>query len=126
MGADFPWTRYTEAMKRHDNTKNLDIDVRFLLANERTLLAWTRTGLALIAAGVALAFVVADSWYGAFAGIGAIVFGGLLAVIGYVRYDAADKAIRRGDLPPTAHGGMFVVACVVGFALVLTVAKLFS
>ena len=30
-------------------------DYRFTLANERTLLAWLRTGLALVAGGVAVA-----------------------------------------------------------------------
>lgn len=35
-------------------------DPRFTLANERTFLAWTRTALALIAAGVSLAAFVED------------------------------------------------------------------
>ena len=30
----------------------MDVDARFLLANERTLLAWVRTSLTLLAAGV--------------------------------------------------------------------------
>ncbi len=100
----------------------LDIDIRFLLANERTLLAWVRTGLTLIAGGVALAFISNDST-GAVAGIGAIAFGGLLALIGYVRYRVADAAIRAGKLPATGFGGMLVVAGVVIFAVVLVIVK---
>ena len=59
---------------KHD----LDIDIRFLLANERTLLAWIRTALTLIAGGVAVAFISTDSKYGTIAGMGAVAFGGLL------------------------------------------------
>src|SRR3954467_12377700 len=35
-------------------------DYRFVLANERTLLAWLRTGLALVAGGVAVATYAPD------------------------------------------------------------------
>lgn len=101
----------------------LDVDVRFLLANERTLLAWVRTGLTLIAGGVAVAFISTDSGYGAIAGVGAIGFGGLLALIGYIRYNVADAAIRSGKLPPQGVGSIIVVAGVVIFAIFLVIAR---
>jgi len=107
-------------MFRKSKPKNeLDIDVRFVLANERTLLAWIRTGLTLIAGGVAVAFIATDSNYGTLAGLGAIAFGGLLSAIGYTRYRAADSAIREGVLPSTGVGGLLVVVGVIVFAVVL-------
>jgi putative membrane protein len=101
----------------------LDIDIRFILANERTLLAWIRTALTLIAGGVAVAFIYTDSRYGTLAGMGAVAFGGLLALIGYMRYQATDAAIRVGKLPATGVGAMLVVAGVVVFASMLLVVK---
>ena len=105
---------------------NLDVDVRFLLANERTLLAWVRTGLTLIAGGVAVAFVATDSKYGTTAGLGAIIFGGLLSLVGYIRYKDADRAIRAGTLPAEGIGEIFVVAGVVIFAIALVILKEFK
>ncbi|MGK2896336.1 MAG: YidH family protein [Candidatus Saccharimonadales bacterium] len=102
---------------------NRDIDIRFLLANERTLLAWIRTALTLIAAGVAVAFISTESRYGTIAGMGAVGFGGILALIGYVRYRAADAAIRIGKLPAIGISGLFVAIGVVIFAAVLIITK---
>ncbi len=111
-------------MFKWEKPKNdLDIDIRFLLANERTLLAWIRTGLTLIAGGVAVAFIATDPGYGAVAGIGAIAFGGALAIIGYIRYQVADVAIRTGKLPPRGVGSLFVVLGVIAFAVALILAK---
>ena len=111
-------------MFRFRKPKNgLDIDVRFLLANERTLLAWVRTGLTLIAGGVAVAFIVPEPGYGAVAGLGAIAFGGLLAIIGYVRYQVADVAIRKGTLPPSGVGSIVVVLGVIAFAVALILVR---
>ena len=109
--------------KSKRSRQDLDIDIRFLLANERTLLAWVRTGLTLIARGVALAFIATDAGYGTVAGIGAIAFGGALALIGYIRYQVADAAIRSGNLPQTGISGILVVAGVVLFAVALVIAK---
>jgi putative membrane protein len=71
-------------------------DVRFTLANERTLLAYQRTAIGLIGAAVAVAHFLEDD-------VLALVFAGLLlltgaatAIGGYQRYRAADKAIREG------------------------------
>jgi putative membrane protein len=101
----------------------LDIDIRFLLANERTLLAWVRTALTLIAGGVAVAFIATDSRYGTVAGMGAVMFGGALAVIGYIRYQIADAAIRAGKLPATGLSGLFVVVGVVLFSATLVLLR---
>lgn len=109
--------------KQTKPANELDVDIRFLLANERTLLAWVRTGLTLIAGGVAVAFISADSKYGTIAGLGAIAFGGLLSLIGYARYRVADAAIRAGKLPATGVGGLLVVVGVVLFATVLLLAR---
>lgn len=85
--------------KQH-KPERLDPDVRFLLANERTLLAWIRTAIAVIAGGVALTQFGSDSTIRMVTGVSAIVLGISLASFGYIRFRDADKAIRRGELPP--------------------------
>ena len=97
----------------------LDPDVRFLLANERTLLAWIRTGLALQAGGFALAHFSDGGAGSEVAGILAILFGGFMALIGYSRFRAADKAIRSGNLPRQGVGPTLEVGIVILTALVL-------
>lgn len=78
------------------------------LAAERTYLAYLRTGLALTAAGVAVA--------GAFPQAGALLLrrviglvlvlaGAAVAYAGRRRFQAVDRAMRRGEpLPPTGFG----------------------
>lgn len=76
-------------------------DVRFSLANERTLLAYQRTSIALIAAAVAVAHFLDDGAI-ALSLSGVLLASGAVAAIGgYRRYRAADRAIRDGrPLPP--------------------------
>ncbi len=107
------------ANKSKSSLGGIDSDVRFLLANERTLLAWIRTGLALQAGGFALAHFSDGGVSSQVAGIAAILFGGFMAVIGYSRFRAADRAIRRGELPQQGRGPTIEVAIVVLTALVL-------
>jgi putative membrane protein len=104
---------------KNKDIKLLDPDVRFLLANERTLLAWVRTGLTLQAAGFALAHFGDRSFSATSAGIVAIICGGILAVIGYNRFKVADRAIRKHKLPPTGKGAALEVAIVVVIAFLL-------
>ncbi len=99
----------------------LDPDVRFLLANERTLLAWIRTGLAVVAGGVALTQIGHDSKAQGVIGVSAIVLGGFMAVLGYIRFQAADKAIRRGELPTLGHEPVLQAAGVAFIALALVI-----
>lgn len=101
--------------------EELDVDVRFLLANERTLLAWIRTSLAIQAGGIALAALHAHNPY---LGVAILVFGVVVAVMGYQRYRIADKSIRAGELPPTGIGPVLQVYAIVVIAIVLAVAQL--
>lgn len=74
-------------------------DYRFTLANERTFLAWQRTALGLLAAAVAVVqFVPELSVPGARHALALLL--ALLAIstaaIGIVRWEQADRAMRRG------------------------------
>ena len=82
-----------------------DPDVRFSLANERTLLAYQRTAIGLVAAAVAVAHFLDDAVLAVLIAAVLLVSGGIAAIGGYLRYRQADRAIREGrSLPggPTA------------------------
>ncbi len=90
-------------------------DYRFSLANERTLLAWLRTALALLAAGVALDQI--DLAMGATlqqALAGALVLLGVVcAAASWWRWASAERAIRlRQPLPSSVLGLLLAVATV--------------
>ena len=100
-------------------------DPRFSLANERTLLAWIRTALALVGAGVVLDAVeleVSDTVQGVVGAI-LVVLGGFAAVGAWFRWATIERALRSGrPLPglPLAAGvilGLVVVGVVVLAAL---------
>ncbi len=93
------------------------VDYRFLLANERTFLAWMRTALGLIAGGVALdQFVRVEKGEGLViaVAIAIICAGALVAVIGTVRWMRTDTAMRAG-LPLARTPALVVVGAL--FAL---------
>ena len=80
-------------------------DPRFTLANERTFLAWTRTSLAFLAAGIALeAFDIErlnphlQSWIA----VAMLVVGILIAAGAALRWLNVEKAMRRGKALPVA------------------------
>lgn len=86
-------------------------DYRFSFANERTFLAWIRTALAMLAAGVALD-VVDLSIDDALQTIGAylLVLVSLLCVVtAWVRWAASERAMRRSAALPGF--GFSIVIC---------------
>jgi len=99
-----------------------DPDVRFSLANERTLLAYQRTAIGLIAAAVAVAHVLDDSGLALALAAILLVSGGIAAVGGYRRYLAADRAIRDGRPLPRGSTPLLVSA---GLMLCLVVAAVY-
>lgn len=101
--------------------EQLDIDIRFLMANERTLLAWIRTSLAVEAGGIALAQLHKSHQY---LGLIILLLGAVPALIGYHRYIVADRSIRRHHLPPTGSGPTIQVAGIVAIAILLAIAQL--
>ena len=82
-----------------------DPDPRFTYANERTFLAWNRTALALIAAGLAVVALLPDFEleYGArLIGVLLIALGALLAYVSFLRWERNERAMRLGEpLPPS-------------------------
>jgi inner membrane protein YidH len=75
-------------------------DPRFTLANERTFLAWVRTGLALIAGGLAVSQLLAPfdlPGGGQWLGIPLVAFGGVVAVVSHRRWERNDRALRAGE-----------------------------
>jgi putative membrane protein len=110
------------ADKKQPKSKRHEPDARFLLANERTLLAWIRTSLAVMAGGVALTQLGNDSREHSVIGVTAIMLGGFMASVGYLRFKEADKAIRDGKLPATGSEPFIQVGgvAVIGLALVIT------
>lgn len=95
-------------------------DPRFTLANERTLLAWLRTALALVVAGIAVTalaeigepirFVKVTSGL-------AFLAGAVTAGVGWRQWARAEAAMRRGEALPSAVGAVVVVAGVLALAL---------
>ena len=80
-------------------------DYRFSLANERTFLAWIRTALGFLAAGVGLDQLAPDFATPVIRELLALLlclFAGGLAIYGYLRWLRNEKAMRlKEDLPYT-------------------------
>ena len=100
-------------------------DPRVSYANERTMLAWIRTALGLMTAGLAItqilpAFTIAGGRRSI--GLPLIALGIGTAAAAYRQWDANERAIRAGRPLPRSHlaaivtGGIVIIAT---FALVL-------
>jgi putative membrane protein len=83
-----------------------DLDYRFTLANERTFLAWLRTSLALVAAGVAVVQLVPEfGLAGARHVVGVVLAGlGILVAAGSIgRWRRVQEAMERDQELPRAR-----------------------
>jgi putative membrane protein len=102
-------------------------DYRFTLANERTFLAWQRTALGLLAAAVAAVQLLPPMsipWGRHILGALLAVLATLTAAMGLIRWQQADRAIRRGDSLPRSRAIAFLAVGLAGlgvFALALVI-----
>jgi putative membrane protein len=100
-------------------------DYRFSLANERTFLAWIRTGLALIGGGLAVAqFLPPRGHLRDVLAVALLLLGAVMAVRAVDHWARSELAMRRREELPTSRFPA-VLSIVVGLgALVLAVAVL--
>ncbi len=99
-------------------------DYRFSLANERTFLAWIRTGLALVGGGLAAAQFLPPlpiRYLREGLAIALLLLGGAVSVRAVDRWVRSERAIRLGrDLPASRFPA--VLAVVVGLGAVVLIA----
>lgn len=96
-------------------------DYRFSFANERTFLAWIRTSLALLAAGIALGAVqldLADRTQHLVAVV-LIVMGIGCALAAWLRWARAERAIRQSAPLPGFGMGLPLTLVLVAVALIV-------
>jgi putative membrane protein len=110
------------------------------LANERTYLAWLRTGITTIGLGFVVAkfglaireltgisAIPEDSYHlSSIIGIALSVFGGLMIILAFSRFSRNQQRIQEGVYKPSAYGElvitgtMFVITLLLIAYLVLT------
>jgi putative membrane protein len=88
----------------HD-AENVDATRRTLLANERTYLAWLRSGLTALAVGVGAGRLVPDvaggtRWPYEVVGAAFGMLGLAFVALGYLRRREIDRALLRGEFAP--------------------------
>jgi putative membrane protein len=112
-----------------------DVDLRILQANERTLLAWIRTGLALMAFGLVLSRIVVwlrlehpdrASNFWAWLGLATLAIGTACHVVGAIRFVRARRAIIAGEPIHPSAAGPVAAAALVGSVGVVAIAYLLT
>lgn len=109
---------------------DLDSRARTLLANERTFLAWLRTGLSLVAAGLAVANflpvgVIPGIPYVRIYSVLLVVSGTMLVFIGGVRARRASQRIDQG-VTISSPVELWVVAVIAGVLCAMAIPLIFG
>jgi putative membrane protein len=120
--------RVTDAHTQGAASEGTEPDPRFTFANERTFLAWSRTALALVVAGLGVVQLLPPfpgvPWGRHVLGVPLIVFGAVVAVTAYGEWVRSQRALRLGrPLPrsvmPRLLAAVITVIAVVAAAVVL-------
>ncbi|MGK2936197.1 MAG: YidH family protein [Solirubrobacteraceae bacterium] len=103
-----------------------ELDYRFSLANERTFLAWIRTAIGLLAAGILAAKALnfqhdAVRWI---VSVPPIVAGVATAVDAFARWRGYETAMRTGRRLPAGRGLKILAFGMAAYGVVLLVALL--
>lgn len=121
------WLASSARRERALEQTGTEPDPRFTWANERTFLAWNRTALALIAAGLAAAQFLRFNLHGLrlIVAIPLIVLGAVLALASYLHWEDSERAIRLKQplhyswMPRVLTGGIVVIALCGGILAII-------
>jgi putative membrane protein len=105
-------------------------DARFTLANERTFLAWSRTALALVVAGLGIVQLLPPfpgvRWGRPVLGVPLIVLGAGVAAAAYWEWQRNQAALRRGEPLPRSMLPRLLAATIAGVAALAAAVLLVS
>ena len=105
-------------------------DPRFTFANERTFLAWSRTALALVVAGLGIVQLLPPFPRVPIGrhllGVPLIVLGAVLAIVAYGEWVRNQRALRRGDPLPRSVMPWILAATIAGIAVISAIVLLIS
>jgi inner membrane protein YidH len=105
-------------------------DIRFTLANERTFLAWNRTALALVVAGLGIVQLLPPfprvPWGRHALGVPLIVLGAVVSVTAYLEWRRTQTALRRSEPMPQSVLPKILVGTITGVAALSAVVLLVS
>ena len=112
------------------DTGGTEPDPRFTFANERTFLAWSRTALALVVAGLGIVQLLPPFPGVPFGrhllGVPLIALGAVLAVVAYAEWVRNQHALRRGEPLPHSVLPWILAATITGMALISALVLLLS
>ena len=105
-------------------------DARFTMANERTFLAWSRTALALVVAGLAVAQLLPPfrgvPWGRSAIATPLILLGAIMSMLSYYEWQANQRALRRGAPLPRSRLPRLLAVTITVIALLAGAVDLYS
>jgi len=118
------------AAGRDGDDDGTEPDPRFTFANERTFLAWSRTSLALVVAGLGIVQLLPPFPGVPFGrhvlGVPLIVLGAVLAVVAYGEWVRNQRALRHGEPLPRSLMPWILAATIAGMAVISAIVLLVS
>ena len=105
-------------------------DARFTMANERTFLAWSRTALALVVGGLAVAQLLPPfrgvPWGRSAIATPLILLGAIMSALSYYEWQANQRALRHGAPLPRSRLPRFLAVTITVIALLAGAVDLYS
>jgi inner membrane protein YidH len=105
-------------------------DARFTFANERTFLAWSRTALALVVGGLAIAQLLPPfpgiPWGRHIIGTPLILLGCAVSLVSYTEWRASQQALRHGQPLPRSRLPQILAIAIAAIGLAAAVIALLS